>query len=57
MSWWVLDLQAFYTKLTGYMTHVGLPWDARDEAVWQAQMPESLGGLIEFGNQVIPILT
>lgn len=42
MNRWVLDPQVFYTKLTDYMTHVGLPWDARDEAVWQAQMAEEI---------------
>ena len=40
MCWWVLDFQECYAKLTDYMINVGLPWDERDEEVWQSQMAE-----------------
>ena len=45
MSWWILPVDEFYVKLTHYMTTVGLPWDARDEAGWKAEMAEEIRSL------------
>jgi ubiquinone/menaquinone biosynthesis C-methylase UbiE len=45
MNWWVLSTREFHARLTDYMLQVGLPWDASDEAAWQAELAEECASL------------